>query len=296
VTDALRFAVIGSPVAHSKSPAMHAAAYRALGMPHVYEKLETSDAELASRVDALRRGDWAGLNVTVPHKQRVLSLVDEVDASARIVGAANTLVRCGGKVVAHNTDAAALVEELAALAPDRARLARRTGVVVGAGGASRAAIAAMGVLGIRRVIVLGRGLDDAERALAIQIEGERILAATASSPTALATTNIVPRALASGLAPTRDVVAIVQATSCGMTGAAPGEIVADALDWSRAPPDAIALDVVYAPRDTPFLARARARGLAHANGLGMLARQGALAFRLWLGVDPPLDAMLAAIA
>jgi shikimate dehydrogenase len=93
-----------------------------------------------------------------------------------------------------------------------------------------------------------------------------------------------------------DVIAVVQATSCGMSGGSPGGIVASAVAWATLPDDALAYDVVYAPTDTLFLAKARERGLQASHGLGMLARQGALAFELWLGVPPPLDAMLAALA
>lgn len=277
----MRFAVIGSPVAHSKSPAMHEAAYRALGLAHTYEKLETSEAELASRVQALREGTFDGLNVTVPHKTRVLALVDEVDPSARDIGAANTLVRDGTRVRAHNTDAAALAQELTRLGGDRFR--GRTGLVIGTGGAARAAIAAFGRLGCRRVVILGRSPD------ALAPDAERILGGSA-------TTSVVTRPLAPAFSPPRDVVAIVQATSCGMQGAAPGAIVRDAIDWSAVAADAVVLDVVYAPRETPFLLAARARGIACDDGLGMLARQGALAFELWLGVPAPFDAMLHAIA
>lgn len=277
----MRFAVIGSPVGHSKSPAMHEAAYRALGLPHTYEKLETTEAELPSRMAALRDGTFAGLNVTVPHKTRVLDLVDELDASARDVGAANTLVRDGSRIRAHNTDAEALAQELTRLGGDRFR--RRTGLVVGTGGAARAAIAAFGRLGCRRVVILGRRPEALEE-YAARILGER------------ATTSVVTRPIGPVFSPPRDVVAIVQATSCGMRGAAPGSVVADAIDWAAVAPDAVALDVVYAPRETPFLLAARARGIACDDGLGMLARQGALAFELWLGVLPPLDVMLAAIS
>jgi shikimate dehydrogenase len=282
----MRFAVIGSPVAHSQSPAMHAAAYRALGLPHVYERLETSQAELPERVAALRDGTYAGLNVTIPHKKRILSLVDEVDPTASRVGAANTLVSKAGALRAHNTDAPALAAELAALSGEASRLVGRTGLVIGTGGAARAAVAALGSLGFRRVVVLGRDRSFAAAA-------EAILGSDAS----LATTSVVFRELGTGAAwaPPEDVAAIVQATSCGMTGAAPGEVVADAVAWDAVASDAVAIDVVYAPRDTPFLARARARGLATADGLGMLARQGALAFELWLGQPAPLDVMRAAL-
>ena len=283
----MKFAVIGSPVAHSKSPAMHAAAFSALGLSHTYEKLETTEAELSARVDALRRGEFGGLNVTVPHKQRVLSLVDEIAPSALSIGAANTLVRTSeGRVVAHNTDAGALAQELA-----DAMMPARTGVVLGTGGAARAAVAALGSLGARRVVVMGRRVDDS-----LQTVFEKILSAASSAPSSLATTNVVVRDLAVRFSPPRDVACIIQATSCGMTGGGPGEIVADAIAWDTVSKAAIAIDVVYAPRETPFLRTARAHGIPAKDGLGMLARQGALAFELWLGVTPPLDVMLAAIA
>lgn len=290
----LRFAVIGSPVAHSKSPRMHMAAYRALGMPHTYEKVETSASELAQRIEDLRRGDFAGLNVTVPHKQRVLSLVDDVHASARATGAANTLVRTSdGRIRAHNTDMPAIAAELSRLAGDATRLRGGVGIVIGTGGAARAAIVALAShLGLGRVLVRGRSLGETSNAIAYVREIDRVLAAAGGRGVAVALG-------ADGLlAPEKEdakLVVIVQATSCGMTGAAPGEVVAGAVRWQDVPSTAVAYDVVYAPLETPFLAEARAHGLACANGLGMLARQGALAFELWLGVEPPLDVMIRAL-
>lgn len=290
----LRFAVIGSPIAHSKSPAMHMAAYRSLGLPHVYEKLETSEAELAGRVDALRRGDFAGLNVTVPHKSRVLKLVDEIHPSAKATGAANTLVRTAeGRVRAHNTDMPAVADEITRLAGNAARLRGGVGIVIGTGGAARAAIVALASrLGLGRVLVRGRSLGETGHAVAYVREIDRILALAGGRGVAVALG-------ADGLhAPDKEdarLVAIIQATSCGMQGAAPGQVVADAVRWEHVPVDAVALDVVYAPQRTPFLERARARGLAADNGLGMLATQGALAFELWLGLPPPVAVMRAAI-
>jgi shikimate dehydrogenase len=154
----LRFAVIGTPIAHSRSPAMHEAVYRAFKLPHTYEKIETSEAELPERIEALRRGEFAGLNVTVPHKRRVLQLVDEVHASARATGAANTLVRTpDGRVRAHNTDMPAVAEELGRLALNPARLRGGVGLVIGTGGAARAAIVAMAShLALSRILIRGR--------------------------------------------------------------------------------------------------------------------------------------------
>lgn len=279
----LRFAVIGSPVAHSRSPAMHTAAYRALGLPHVYEKIETSAAELPSRVDALRDGTFAGLNVTVPHKTQVLPLVDAVDPSAGATGAANTLVRASdGSVRAYNTDAPALRDELVRLASgEPARFQGRSALVLGSGGAARAAIFALGRLGVGRVIV---------RARKEKTELARVLEAS-GSPAALSFEPLV----APGAEP-EDLVAIVQATTAGMDGSSvAGDVVAEAVDWTSVPADCVAYDVVYAPPRTPLVARAEARGLATDSGLGMLVGQGALAFELWLGSKPPRDVMRAAL-
>jgi shikimate dehydrogenase len=279
----LRFAVLGSPVAHSKSPAMHAAAYRALGLPHTYEKLETTEAELPARLDALRRGDWAGFNVTLPLKARALALADSADARASVIGAANTLVRSAdGTIRAYNTDVDALAGELLRLASSGARtLAGTRAIVLGTGGAARAAVAALVDLGFEHVYVRGRSADAFVADLAARTKGAYPISA---------------HALVAPPAEDARVAAVVQATSCGMTGGPPGDVVRDAIHWPSLASDAIALDVVYTPRETPFLAAARARSLAAHDGLGMLARQGARAFELWLGVAPPLDVMLAAIS
>jgi shikimate dehydrogenase len=264
---------------------MHTAAYRALGLPHVYEKIETRPDELAERVAALRAGTFAGLNVTVPHKGRVLTLVDAIDASAEAVGAANTLVRTAdARVCAYNTDVPALVAELTRLVGDSgaARLAGRTAIVLGSGGAARAAIAAVTTLGVARVVVRARGLE----------AGARPEVASSLARAALGAELLV-RGLAAGDDEARAAV-VVQATSCGMAGGPPGDVVADAIAWAELPGDAVALDVVYGTR-TPFLGAAQARGLACEDGLGMLAAQGALAFAMWLGTAPPRTAMLEAL-
>lgn len=287
---ALRFAVVGSPVAHSKSPAMHGAAFRALGLPHTYERLETSDGELPARLAALRDGTYAGMNVTVPHKTRALALADDADRSAAATGAANTLVVHQGRVTAHNTDAPALAAELARLlAPGVNDLHARSAIVLGSGGAARAAVFALGMLAAREIVVRARAASSVEGASRIERELAPVL--LAASPTA----RLVVTPLSAPASEAPDLGAIVQATTAGMTGAAPGDVVADAIAWPSVPADAAALDVVYAPPRTPFLARAAARGLRHDHGLGMLVGQGALALELWLGVRPPIDAMRAAL-
>ena len=297
MTTPLKFAVLGSPIAHSKSPAMHGAAFRALGLPHTYERLETSPAELAGRVTALRRGDYAGLNVTVPHKQKVLALADDLDPSAIATGAANTLVRLPtGRIRAHNTDTPAIAEELARLAGEGGRLAGGTGLVIGSGGAARAAIVACAShLGLSRILIRARSLGETSNAVAYVRQIDRLLAAAGGKGVAVGLgadgLHVSERAQKDDA----KLAVIVQATSCGMRGGPPGAVVADAVRWERVPRDAVALDVVYTPPVTLFLERAREHHIAADHGLGMLVRQGALAFELWLGVKPPLDVMRAAI-
>jgi shikimate dehydrogenase len=263
----MHFAVIGDPVSHSKSPAMHGAAFQALGLPHTYEAVRVGADELPGIVAALREGRFDGLNVTVPHKERVLAFVDRVDEGARIARAANLLVRAAdGRIVAFNTDAPALADEIRALTGGEFLRGGRA-LVLGSGGAARAAVTALRLhLGIDDVVVRAR------------TPREPGTQAWAASPESEASTRVV-----------------IQATSAGMRGADPGEAVAAVVAWDALPHAAAALDVVYAPPETPFLRAARARRLRSANGLGMLARQGALAFERWLGREPPLAAMLAAL-
>jgi shikimate dehydrogenase len=142
------------------------------------------------------------------------------------------------------------------------------------------AIAAFAALGVRDIVVRARSFDDAVRREAFR----------ASAPAPVSTQPWAPSASSE-----QQTLAVVQATSAGMSGAAPGEGVAAVVAWEALPAEAVALDVVYAPRDTPWLRAARARGLRADDGLGMLARQGALAFELWLGAPAPFDAMRRAI-
>ncbi len=264
---------------------MQAAAIRALGLPHTYEAVRATAEELPGVIAQLRDGAYDGLNVTVPHKERVLSLVDALDESARVAGAANTIVRGpGGRLVAHNTDAPALAAELAALAGSAVWPDARCALVLGSGGAARAAVVALGVhLGIRDIAVRARAFDDVARRDAFV----RTAACRVTTEPWAASSEREART-----------IAIVQATSAGMRGASGGDAVANVVAWDALAADAVAIDVVYAPRDTPWLGAARRRGLRCDDGLGMLARQGALALELWLGdlgVRAPLEAMRAAL-
>jgi shikimate dehydrogenase len=283
VSAAKLFVLIGHPVGHSVSPAIHGAAYRLLGAGHRYEVVDCpSEQDVRRVVDRLRRGELAGANVTVPWKRLALALADRSDDSARETGVANVLsCDAGGAVTASNTDARALADEIRAL-----HGAPRSAAVIGAGGAAQAAVVACKMLGVREIHVSNRDwLDDKLRAAWKRADELAALGATPwvwpSAPND-PPNDLRPLALSSVLKST-DV--IVQATSAGMRGAGPGEAVSDWIPWRELAPGAVAIDVVYNPPRTPFLEAAERASVPHAGGLGMLVRQAALAIQIWLGGD-----------
>ncbi len=289
----LRFALLGNPVGHSASPAMHRAAFRALGLSHFYDPIACPDQNsLANAMTALRRGYLAGANVTVPWKRAAMGLVDEVDASAEQAGAANVLVRTpAGRVRALNTDVPALADELRELGA-----ATSAAVVIGSGGAGAAAVAACQALGVRVVAMTSRSWVSSEAvyenpvAEAFRVKGVLTMPWPQFDPDrSKSHVSSAFRLQWHDLAASADL--IVQATSAGLGGGEGAHAVAALVPWSDMPSHAVALDVMYGPRETPFLAMARRAGLRSVDGLGMLARQGALSLAAWLGVDPPLEVM-----
>jgi shikimate dehydrogenase len=280
MTDSKLFLLLGHPVGHSVSPAIHGAAYRELGLPHRYEVVDCpSEADVRAQVERLRRAEVAGMNVTVPWKRLAFELCDQPDDSAQRTGVSNVLaLDAGGRLVGSNTDARALAEEIAALHP-----APRRAAVIGAGGAAQAAVVACQSIGIREVLLGNRGWTSAEprarwnRAQPLAELGAQLCA----WPEHVRDRN--PEGLAS-LITTVDV--IIQATSAGMRGAGPGEAVSEWIPWHELAAGAVAIDVDYNPPSTPFLEDARSAGVSCAGGLGVLVRQAAAAIRIWLQSTP----------
>lgn len=274
---AKQFVLIGHPVGHSVSPAIHGAAYRTLGASHRYDVIDCPAEDDVKRVvERLRRGEIAGANVTVPWKRLALALADRADDSAGATGVANVL-SCDsrGVVTASNTDARALADEIAAL-----HAAPRSAAVIGAGGAAQAAIVACKMLGVRDIHASNRDwLDDAPRATWKRAD---VIAALGATPWIWPSGPGDRRPLAfSSIMRRADV--IIQATSAGMRGAGAGEAVSDWIPWRELTAGAVAIDVVYNPPRTPFLEAAERANVPHAGGLGMLVRQAALAIQIWLG-------------
>lgn len=290
----LTFVLLGHPVAHSVSPAIHGAAYRALGVQHRYEVRDCPTPDhVRAQVDLIRSRALAGANVTVPWKRLALELADRADESARATGVANVL-SCDehGVVTASNTDAGALAREIAALHP-----APRRAAIIGAGGAAQAAVVACRSLGLTEIRVSSRSWLSAEPIAGWRHAStfERLGARPCAWPEHAADRR--PDTLTAALL---EADVIVQATSAGMHGAGAGEEVSERVPWRELSPAVVAIDVVYNPRVTPFLAAARAAGVVHRGGLGMLVRQAALALEIWLehseGWAPPDLAALAAAA
>ena len=266
--------VIGDPIAQSKSPAIHRFWLDALGLPGDYRHAHVKAGDLAAYV-AQRRddADWRGCNVTMPHKQAVIPLIDRLDPSAERIGAVNTIVRdADGTLTGHNTDAAGFLEPLRPFLRHRHlfRMAR----VLGTGGAARAIVSALADAGFVLVLA-GRDAAKAGALLAELAEGEHHAAPLDhfATPTDFAFDD---RAGCLDL--------IVNATSLGMAGQPPL-----AFDLRHAPPGSIAYDIVTAPLDTAFLRQARAAGLRTVDGLEMLVGQAAVAFRLFFGAEPPRE-------
>lgn len=276
-----RFAVVGHPIGHSLSPAMMRAAFDALGLACSYEAVDAPDDEAMERlVTELRAGAWDGLNVTVPHKRRALALADTRGPEAERSGAANVLVReANGQIRAENTDAPAIVRVL-----DPLLRSRRWALVLGSGGAARAALLACEALGFRGVDVTSRSWTSPEVAWHRGSKLPELRAKMQFEP--WITEWGGPSQLVG-----REVDLVIQATSAGMLGADPGEAITEHVPWGSLPRSAVAFDVVYRPRTTPFLATARREGLVVEGGLGMLVEQAALAVQMWLGVAPPTDVM-----
>ncbi len=258
----MRVGLIGNPVDHSRSPQMQNAAFAALGMDHTFELWHTEDDEVAERVASIRDADIAGANVTVPHKQAVMPHLDEITETARRIGAVNTIIPDGDRLVGDNTDAhgfaASIREKYPDFEPGRV-------VVLGAGGAARAVIVALQQMGASDVLIANRTRSKAD-VLAEELE------AVAIDWDALAET--LPSANA-----------VVNATSLGWHD----EVVLDEATLAQLPEGSLVADLTY--RDTPFLQSGSRLGLLTLDGQGMLIHQGVRAFELWFGVTPPVDVM-----
>lgn len=266
--------VIGWPVEHSLSPAMHNAALAAMGLDMVYIAMPVKPADLPALVAGLRAAQFVGFNATIPHKQALLGLVDEVSSGAQAIGAINTVhYTKGGHATGHNTDLLGYTRTVQA--ESRFRFARQIVLQLGCGGVGRAMCAGAAEAGAKEVLLHARR---PEAAAHIAAEFAALYPATRFTP--LAADDELPAAAARASL-------IANATPLGMKPGDPLPLPAELIT-----PQHTVFDTVYTPARTALIEAAERRGAATVGGLGMLARQGAASLAIWTGREPDEDLML----
>lgn len=260
-----RAGVIGWPVSHSRSPILHTYWLRKYGLAGSYERIPIPPENFAAQFRALSDQGFAGANVTIPYKQTAMTCCDELDPIAKRLGAVNTIIIRQGRYLGSNTDGFGFIENLRQYAPLWQPDAGPV-VIIGAGGAARAVIAALSDAGVKRLLLFNRTRSRAER-LANDLGGPIETLDWSQLNTGLAECSL-----------------LVNCSSLGMIGQPPLDVSLRAL-----PPAALVYDLVYTPLQTPLLMAAAYNGNRTIDGLGMLIHQARPGFAAWFGIMPEAD-------
>lgn len=264
--------VIGYPVQHSLSPVMHNAAIAHIGANYVYLPFQVHPDDLERAIAGFTAVGLMGFNITIPHKQRIMSFLSEVSPTAQAIGAVNTVWRTPQGWAGTNTD----VEGFLAPLPPRTDWSQAIAVVLGNGGAARAVVAGCASLGCAEICVVGRSME--------KLNAFRTSWADAPAVNlSIYPWDTLPALLS-------NCTLLVNTTPLGMHPRT-NESPVSPSDLDRLPPDAIAYDLIYTPNPTLFLHYAQARNLVAIDGLEMLVQQGAAALRIWLNQSVPVDVM-----
>ena len=268
--------LIGDPVEHTMSPAMHNAAYRQMGLDYVYVPFRVKPEELGKAIDGIRAFNIRGLNVTIPHKVAVIPFLNKLDALAEKIGAVNTIVNDNSVLTGYNTDATGF---LRALLEKGIKPEGKNVLVLGAGGASRAVSLILADSGAERLVILNRA---EELGWAYELAGNISqlynMDAKAGELNRDSLDSVMERI---------DISILVNATSVGMTP----DIDSTPIDADLLGPGLVVVDVVYNPLRTRLLREAKDAGAETVSGIEMLVWQGALAFEKWTGREAPIDLM-----
>ena len=258
--------VIGHPIAHSKSPQLHGHWLKTHGLPGFYIPMDVTADDLAEVIKTLPKLGFVGVNITVPHKVKVMELADLVTDRASLIGAANTLIfRRDGKLHADNTDGYGFIQNLRQGAPSWNPKAGPA-AVLGAGGAARAVVASLLEVGVPEILISNRTRVRAE---ALQSDfGKRV--------------KVVDWVQAGNIMD--EAATVVNTTSLGMVGKPELRVPLDGLNKGT-----VVTDLVYAPLKTRLLSEAEELGCETVDGLGMLLHQAVPAFERWFGVRPEVD-------
>jgi shikimate dehydrogenase len=269
-------ALLGSPVSHSKSPLMHNEAFRYLGLDYVYLCFDVTEGTLPDAVRGLKAMGARGFNLTMPNKNKVVELLDELSPAARLLGAVNTVVNDNGRLIGYNTDGTGYMQSVLDAGHN---VIGKTMTIMGAGGAATAICAQAALDGVDTLHVFARRtsrfwsrmqalVDNINQSLPCRVQLHE---------------NEDQAALKSAL---MESALFLNATSVGMAPDVDGTILPDT---SLLHKDLVVSDVIYNPQETRLLREAREMGCATFNGMYMLLYQGAEAFRLWTGVDMPVE-------
>ncbi len=258
-------AVIGSPIAHSKSPQLHQYWLERYSVDGAVVPLAVDPADLGDALRAMMKIGFAGTSVTIPHKETCIPLLDDVSPLVRSVGACNMIIMKNGKLIGDNTDVFGFSENLR-LGAGGADLKRKS-LVLGAGGAARAVVAGLADVGVTEIVIVNRTEERAQKLVSD-------MAPHMTVPLSAIGWNEIPELLPG-------IGVLINATSLGMTGQPPLQ-----LDLNGLQPGSVVNDIVYQPLETELLRTVAKRGCITVDGLGMLLHQARPAFRAWFGVDP----------
>ena len=262
--------IIGDPVAHTASPAMHNAAFQQLGLNYAYVPLHVRAGDLGRSIEAIRTLHFRGFNVTVPHKETVIPYLDDLDPLAKAIGAVNTIIRIENRLVGYNTDAPGF---LSAIQHEIGMgMTGKKVAIIGAGGTAKALAVALSYAGVSSLGIVNRSIKNAEG-----------IAASVSEKCHAVALELNSKEMAPFL---RECAVVVNTTSVGMSA---GESPVHRYDWVQK--DMLVCDVIYSPQKTEFLVQSEGAGALILNGVGMLAAQGMLAFELFTGKPISYDFM-----
>ena len=269
--------VIGDPVEHSRSPQMHNSAIKEMGLDYVYVPFHVKPSDLRSAIEGFKAIGVVGINITLPHKQSAIPLMDSLSEEAKLIGAVNTMVFKDGFVEGHNTDAKGFIYSLYENGINN--LKGMNVVVLGAGGGARAIVVGLALDKVGSIIIANRTFQKAVD-----------LACDLGEKTGISITGISldDKKLSDYIT---ECDLLVSTVTSGMDLNAELPINPDWLN-----PKSIVCDIVYTPPETKLLKSAKERGLKAIGGMGMLVHQGAISFKLWTGFQPPIETMKKALA
>lgn len=262
--------IFGDPVTYSLSPKMHNHAFERLNLDFVYVPFLVHPEQLKNAVDALRSLNLAGVNVTIPHKEKIIPYLDELSPLAEKIGAVNTIVNKYGKLIGHNTDAPGFIQSLTE--DGKFNPKNRRVVMIGSGGVAKAIALTLVEAEVKRLVVLNRTSDTAQTLV------EHLQKISKTDKNRISALELSDAVLTQQI---RDCDLLINATPAGM-------------DSVPLLPEIFVFDAVYA-KVTPLLLSAKQIGAPHLGGLQMLIRQGALSSSLWTGIEPPIDLMKEAL-